>query len=176
MALYQFEERKPRVAQGAFVAESALVIGDVQISKDAYIGHGVILRGDYGTVIVGEGTAIEEGVIVHARPNDRTIFGNYVTVGHGAMIHNARIRDYAVIGMRATISDYSLVGEWTIIGEMGLVKNNQNVPDGVVAMGVPVKVMGKVDKKRKEFWSYGKKLYVEMARRYIAPGAFMRID
>jgi len=176
MALYQFEGRKPRVAHGAFVAESALVIGDVQIGKDAYIGHGAILRGDYGTIHVGEGTAIEEGVIVHARPNDRTIFGNHVTVGHGAMIHNAQIRDYAVIGMRATISDYSIVGKWTIIGEMGLVKSNQRVPDGVVAVGVPAKVVGKVDKKQKEFWSYGKKLYVELAHRYITPGAFMRID
>ncbi|MBC8358368.1 MAG: gamma carbonic anhydrase family protein [Candidatus Aminicenantes bacterium] len=176
MALYQFEGQKPKVDEGTFIAESALVIGDVQIGKDVYIGHGVILRGDYGTVVVGEGTAIEEGVIVHARPNDRTIFGNHVTVGHGAMIHNARIKDYAVIGMRATISDYSVVGEWTIIGEMGLVKNNQNVPDGVVAVGIPVKVMGKVDKEQKEFWSYGKKLYVEMAHRYIASGAFTRID
>ena len=176
MALYQFEGQKPKVGVGTFIAESALVIGDVQIGKDVYIGHGVILRGDYGTVVVGEGTAIEEGVIVHARPNDRTIFGNHVTVGHGAMIHNARIKDYAVIGMRATISDYSVVGEWTIIGEMGLVKNNQNVPDGVVAVGIPVKVMGKVDKEQKEFWSYGKKLYVEMAHRYIASGAFTRID
>ena len=176
MAIYQFEERKPQVAQGAFVAESALVIGDVQIGKDAYIGHGAILRGDYGTIIVGEGTAIEEGAIVHARPDDKTIFGNSVTIGHGAMIHNARIKDYAVIGMRATISDYSVVGEWTIIGEMGLVKNSQIVPDGVVAVGVPVRVAGKVDKKQKEFWSYGKKLYIEMAHRYMAPGAFRRID
>jgi len=176
MALYQFEERKPRVAQGAFVAESALVIGDVQIGKNAYIGHGVILRGDYGTIIVGDGTAIEEGAIVHARPNDHTVFGNHVTVGHGAMIHNAQIKDYAVVGMRATISDYSVVGRWAIIGEMGLVKNSQQVPDGVVAVGVPVKVVAKVDKKQKEFWSYGKKLYTEMAHRYMAPGAFMRID
>ena len=176
MVLYQFEGQKPKVDEGTFIAESALVIGDVQIGKDAYIGHGVIIRGDYGTVIVGEGTAIEEGVIVHARPNDRTIFGNHVTVGHGAMIHNARIKDCAVIGMRATISDYSVVGEWAIIGEMGLVKNNQNVPDGVVAVGIPVKVMGKVDKEQKEFWSYGKKLYVEMAHRYIVSGAFTRID
>ena len=176
MALYQFEERKPRVAKGVFIAESALVIGDVQIGKDTYIGHGAILRGDYGTIHIGEGTAIEEGVIVHARPNDCTVFGKCVTVGHGAMIHNAQIRDYAVIGMRATISDYSIIGKWTIIGEMGLVKNNQNVPDGVVAVGVPVKVMGKVDKKQKEFWSYGKKLYVEMAHRYITPGAFTRIE
>ncbi len=176
MALYQFEEHKPRVKQNTFIAESALVIGDVQIGKDVYIGHGVILRGDYGTIIVGEGTAIEEGVIVHARPNDRTIFGKYVTVGHGSMIHNAQIRDYAVIGMRATISDYSVVGEWTIIGEMGLLKNNQHVPDGVVAVGIPVRVAGKVDNKQKAFWSYGKKLYVEMAHRYTAPGSFIRID
>ena len=176
MALFKFEERKPLVAQGAFVAESALVIGDVRIGKDSYIGHGVILRGDYGTIIVGEGTAIEEGVVVHARPNGQTIFGDHVTIGHGAMIHNARIRNYAVIGMRATISDYSVVGEWAIIGEMGLVKNNQVVPDGVVAVGVPVKIMRKVDKKQKEFWIYGKKLYIEMAHRYIAPGAFKRID
>jgi len=176
MALYQFEERKPRVSQGAFVAESALVIGDVQIGMDAYIGHGAIIRGDYGTIHVGEGTAIEEGAIVHARPDDRTLIGNRVTVGHGAMIHNAQIRDYAVIGMRATIRDYSIVGEWAIIGEMGLVKNSQNVPGGVVAVGVPVKVIGKVDKKQKEFWSYGKKLYIKMAHRYITPGAFIRIN
>jgi carbonic anhydrase/acetyltransferase-like protein (isoleucine patch superfamily) len=176
MALYQFEDRKPLVAPGAFVAETALVIGDVQIGKDAYIGHGVILRGDYGMILVGEETAIEEGVIVHARPDDRTVIGNSVTVGHGAMIHNAQIKDNAVIGMRATISDYSVIGEWAIIGEMGLVKNNQDVPDGVVAVGIPVKVIGKVDKKQKEFWSHGKNLYVEMARRYLAPGAFMRLD
>jgi carbonic anhydrase/acetyltransferase-like protein (isoleucine patch superfamily) len=176
MALYKFEEHKPRVEQGAFIAESALVIGDVQIGKDAYIGHGVILRGDYGKIIVGEGTAIEEGVIVHARPDDCTTIGKFVTVGHGSMIHNAQIKDYAVIGMRATISDYSVVGEWTIIGEMGLVKNNQNVPDGVIAFGVPVKVAGKVNEKQKAFWSYGKKLYVEMAHRYSIPGSFVRID
>ena len=97
MALYQFEQLKPQVGNGSFVAESALVIGDVQIGKDVYIGHGVILRGDYGTIIVGDGTAIEEGAIVHARPNDRTVFGSYVTVGHGAMIHNARIKNHAVI-------------------------------------------------------------------------------
>jgi phenylacetic acid degradation protein len=176
MALYQFEGLKPQVGPGSFIAESALVIGNVKIGKDVYIGHGVILRGDYGTIIVGDGTAIEEGVVVHARPNDRTVFGSQVTVGHGAMIHNARIKDFAVIGMRATISDYSVVGEWAIIGEMGLVKNNQHVPDGKIAVGVPARVVSTVDEKQKEFWSYGKRLYMEMAHRYNAPGAFLRID
>jgi carbonic anhydrase/acetyltransferase-like protein (isoleucine patch superfamily) len=92
------------------------------------------------------------------------------------MVHNARIKDYAVIGMRATISDYSVVGEWAIIGEMGLVKNSQQVPDGRVAVGVPVRVLGAVSEEQRKFWSYGKKLYVEMAHRYMASGAFVRLD
>ncbi|MBN1222847.1 MAG: gamma carbonic anhydrase family protein [Candidatus Aminicenantes bacterium] len=176
MTLYAFEERKPKIRNGAFIAESALVIGDVRIDEDAYIGHGVILRGDYGTIIVGKGTAVEEGTVVHARPDDRTVIGNHVTVGHGAMIHNACIKDYAVIGMRATISDYSVVGEWAIIGEMGLVKSKQVIPDGVVAVGVPVRVIGDVSQEQKDFWSYGKRLYVAMAGKYNTPGIFKKID
>lgn len=176
MALYRFEDRTPQVGDGAFVAESALVIGDVRIGENCYIGHGAILRGDYGTIIIGDGTAIEEGVIVHARPADQTVFGRSVTVGHGAMIHNAHIDDYAVIGMRATISDYSRVGEWTIIGEMGLVKNSQQVPAKSIAVGVPVEVVSQITEKHQAIWGYGKELYRDMARRYQAPGAFERID
>ncbi|MGD8540590.1 MAG: gamma carbonic anhydrase family protein [Candidatus Aminicenantes bacterium] len=176
MALYAFEGQKPQVGEGSFVAESATVIGSVAIGKNVYVGHGVILRGDYGQIIVGDGTALEEGVIVHARPKDKTMFGQRVTVGHGAMIHNATIKDFAVIGMRSTISDFSIVGEWAIIGEMSLVKRNQEIPDGSVAVGSPAKVIGKVTAEQKEFWSYGKELYIEMAERYRTPGAFERIE
>ena len=176
MALYVFERQKPQVGEGSFVAESATVIGNVKLGKNVYVGHGVILRGDYGQIIVGDGTALEEGVIVHARPKDKTVFGQQVTVGHGAMIHNATIHDFAVIGMRSTISDFSVVGEWAILGEMSLVKRNQKIPDGSVAVGSPAKVIGKVTAEQKEFWSYGKALYIEMAGRYRAPGAFYRIE
>jgi carbonic anhydrase/acetyltransferase-like protein (isoleucine patch superfamily) len=78
--------------------------------------------------------------------------------------------------MRATISDFSVVGEWAIIGEMGLVKNKQEIPDGVVAVGVPAEVIGDTTKEQKEFWSYGKSLYVQMAQRYNTPGAFKQIE
>jgi len=176
MALYRFENHTPQVDESAYVAESALVIGNVRIGKDAYIGHGVILRGDYGAIEIGEGAAIEEGVIVHARPADKTEIGSHVIVGHGAMIHNAVIKDDAVIGMRAMISDYSEVGSHSIIGEMSLVKNNQQIPDEVVAVGIPAKVIDKVDEHRRQMWAWGKDLYVEMSRRYRAEGAFERID
>ncbi len=175
MALYRFEDRAPVIGAGAFVAESALVIGDVRIGDNCYIGHGAILRGDYGTIVIGDGTAIEEGVIVHARPDDKTIFGRRVTVGHGAMIHNAHIEDDAVIGMRATISDYSTVGSWAIVAEMSLVKNSQQIPAEKIVVGVPATVKGDVNDKHKTIWGFGKQLYIDMAKRYNAPGAFERI-
>lgn len=166
MPIYRFEDRIPTIAETAYLSPSAQIIGDVRIGEDCYIGHGAILRGDYGTIVIGDGTAIEEGVIVHARPGDRTVFGKAVTVGHGAMIHNATIDDSAVIGMRATISDYSRVGEWSIIGEMGLVRSGQEIPPGKVAIGVPVQVVGDVEDRHRAMWSYAKRLYQDLARRY----------
>lgn len=81
----------------------AEIIDDVRIGKNRYIGWGAILRGDYGTIIIGDKTAIEEGII----------------------IHNATIKDYATIGMRATISDFSEVGEWSLVAEQALITRKQ---------------------------------------------------
>lgn len=166
MAVYEFENRRPVVGKGSYVAESALVIGDVQIGEQCYIGHGCILRGDYGTIIIGDGSAIEEGVMIHARPQDKTVIGKEVTVGHRAMIHNATIKNYAVIGMNSTISDYSVVGEWAIIGEMALVQSKAVIDDEAIALGVPAQVVGNVKDKHKQFWGFAKKLYQDMAKRY----------
>jgi tRNA-Thr(GGU) m(6)t(6)A37 methyltransferase TsaA len=166
MTLYEFEGRRPRVHETAYVAPSAQVIGDVDIGADCYVGHGAILRGDYGRIEVGAGTAIEEGAIVHARPDDVTVFGARVTLGHGAMVHNATIRADAVIGMRATVSDFSVVEEGALIGEMGLVKQHQVVPAGKVAVGIPVRVVGDVTEKNRDMTVWAKELYVDLAHRY----------
>ncbi len=166
MSLYEFEGRRPEIGPGAWVAPDADIIGDVKIGPGCYIGWGAILRGDYGTIEIGEGTAIEEGVIVHARPDDKTSIGREVTVGHGAMIHNATIGDFAVIGMRAVVSDYARVGEWTIIGEMGLVRSRQEVPPRVIAFGQPVTVKGPIREIDEQMWSWAKKLYQGLAERY----------
>ncbi|GEM_PF-84337 len=168
MALYEFEGRVPEVGEGAYVAPSAQVIGSVQIGKDCYVGHGAILRGDYGEIFLGEGTAIEEGAIVHARPDGKTVFGKRVTLGHGAMVHNATMHDDSVIGMRATVSDFSEVGEGALIGEMGLVKQHQKIPPRKIAVGIPVKVIGEISDKNRDMTVWAKELYVDMAHRYPA--------
>jgi len=166
MPIYEFEGRVPKIDPTAWVAPSADVIGDVRIGPKCYIGFGVILRGDYGTIIVGEGTAVEDGAIVHARPGDKTVMGKEVTIGHGAMIHNAVIDDFAVIGMMATVSDYAKVGEWSIIGEMGLVKSRQEIPPQTIAAGVPVEIKGAVEEKHRTIWTFGKKVYQGLTERY----------
>jgi carbonic anhydrase/acetyltransferase-like protein (isoleucine patch superfamily) len=164
--VYSFKDKNPHIAPDAYIAPSAQIIGDVAIGKECYIGHGAILRADYGTIVIGDATAVEEGCIIHARPNDITQIGREVTLGHGAMVHNAVIEDCAVIGMRSVISDFSRVGFWTIIGEMGLVKNGQIVPPEKVAVGIPVKIVGDISEKQKKFWRKGKELYRSLALQY----------
>ena len=166
MPIYQIKDRKPVIGEGAWIAPSAEIIGDVRIGKNCYIGWGAILRGDYGTIIIGDESAIEEGVIIHARPLDKTEIGIRVTVGHGVMIHNAVIKDYATIGMRATVSDFSEVGEWSLIGEQALVTRKQIIPPGKIYAGVPSKELGDLQEKNKVEWTWAKQLYVDLAKQY----------
>jgi carbonic anhydrase/acetyltransferase-like protein (isoleucine patch superfamily) len=168
MPIYEFDGRVPAISTAAYLAPSAIVIGDVTIGPDCYVGHGAILRGDYGTIVVGAATAIEEGVIVHARPQDRTVLGQRVTVGHGAMIHNATVHDGATIGMRAVVSDFAEVGAGALVGELSLVKRGQRVPPGAIVVGAPARVIGAVGAGQHDMAVWAKELYVELARRYQA--------
>jgi len=170
MPIYSFESKKPVIASSAYVSPTATIIGDVIIGERCYIGHGSIIRGDYGSIKIGDETAVEEGVIIHARPDNRTVIESRVTLGHGAMIHNAVIREGAVIGMRAVVSDDAEVGAGTIVGEMGLVKNGQQVPAHKVAVGFPVKVVGDVGERHRNMTHRAKEIYVDLAARYAAGG------
>ncbi|PLX40413.1 MAG: gamma carbonic anhydrase family protein [Deltaproteobacteria bacterium] len=168
--LYRFDGKEPAVGSGAFVSETAQVIGDVVIGENSYIGHGAILRGDYGRIEIGPGTAVEEGVIIHAPPKETASIGKSVTIGHGAVIHSATVGDFAVIGMGAILSIRSEVGEWSIVGEGSVVKLRQQIPEGVVAVGNPAKAVRETSEQDKEFWLYGKELYVNLAAKYLAEG------
>ena len=168
--LYSFDGRKPNISDGAYVSELAQVIGDVTIGEDCYIGHGAILRGDYGTIVIGPGTAVEEGVIIHAPPEATSQIGERVTLGHGAIIHSASIGRLAVIGMGAILSIRSVVGENTIIAEGAVVRMRQVVPDNVVAGGNPAKRIRATSAKDVEFWTWGKDLYINLARKYLEKG------
>lgn len=165
MPLYEFEGKRPRIHPSAWIAPSADIIGDVEIGAQCYVGWGAVLRADHGAIIIGQGSAMEEGTIIHTSPDSVCRVGRWVTVGHGAMLHGAILGDYSVVGMRATIANYGEIGEWTIIGEMGLVLSKQKVPAGMIAMGQPVKVKGPVEERHKEYWLKSKKRYQAFVER-----------
>ncbi|HNX22491.1 MAG TPA: gamma carbonic anhydrase family protein [Spirochaetota bacterium] len=166
MSLYEIGGKRPVIDPSSWVAPSADLIGNVIIGKNCYIGWGAVLRGDYGTIIIEDGTAVEENVTIHSRPGNLTKIGKDVTIGHNAMIHNTTIGDNAVIGMNSTITDYSDVGEWSIVAEHSLIKRNQSVPAGKIYAGVPAVEKGDVQEKHKTEWSAAKKIYQNLAMRY----------
>ncbi len=168
--LYGFDGKKPDIGKNTYISNMARVIGDVVIGNNCYIGHGAILRGDYGRIEIGDGTAVEEGVILHAPPGDANSIGKMVTIGHGAVVHGKRIGDQAVIGMGAILSIGSEIGEWTIVAEGSVVKRNQVIPTKMVAAGNPSKIVREVSEKDQLFWTSGKQLYINLAKKYLDPG------
>jgi carbonic anhydrase/acetyltransferase-like protein (isoleucine patch superfamily) len=172
--LYKFNGRNPEIGQGTYVSETALVIGDVKIGDNCYIGHGAILRADYGSILIGPGTAVEEGAIIHAPPDEASLIGRLVTIGHGAIVHSAKISDFTVIGMGAVLSIHSEIGANTIVAEGAVVKMRQVIPDGVVTGGNPARVLRKITKKDTDYWKWGKQLYIDLAKKYLA-GAMEKI-
>jgi len=162
-----FRNRQPQIGKDTYVSEYAILIGDVRIGGNCYIGHGAILRGDYGSIEIGNGTAVEEGVIMHAPPGEICHVGKKVTIGHGAVVHSSHIGDMAVIGMGSVLSISTEIGEESIVAEGSTVKMGQRIPAKVVARGNPAKVSRNIEDKDKKFWDWGKQLYIDLAKEYL---------
>jgi carbonic anhydrase/acetyltransferase-like protein (isoleucine patch superfamily) len=168
--LYKFDGKQPVIGKETYVSETATVIGDVVIGDNCYIGHGAIVRGDYGRIEIGDGTAVEEGVIIHCPPNEVHVIGKSVTIGHGAMVHGKLIDDHAVIGLGASVSIWSEVGEWAIVAEGAVVRMKQVIPPGTVAAGNPARAVRKVSAEDRKLWNLGKLVYVDLAKKYLKEG------
>ena len=173
--LYEFEGKRPQIGEGSFVFDNATIIGDVKIGKGVYIGAGAVLRGDYGSIEVGDYSAIEDNCTVHARPGELCKIGAHVTVGHAAVLHNCELSDWSLVGMRAVVSDYARLGVWTVVGEGAVVKNRDQLEDETIYVGIPAKPRGQINEEYKKLWTHFKGVYNELAeKRY--PASLKRID
>ncbi len=174
MGIWEFEGRIPSVSPTAYVDEQAKIIGDVEIGAQCYIGAGARIRGDYGSITVGEKTSVQENCVIHARLDEKCEIGSHVQIGHGAILHNCIVRDYAVVGTGAIVSDCAKVGVWSIIGEGAVVTSGMSVPDAKVAVGVPAKVIRDVSESDKQVWNRYKDIYAGLALRYQKGLKFIR--
>ena len=167
---YSFDGRVPSVGNGTYVSETAQVIGDVRVGNSCYIGHGAILRGDYGTIDIGNESVIEEGVVIHAPPDEHSTIGNRVVVGHGAIVHSRSIGDSAMIGMGAVLSIRSEIGSGSIVAEGAVVKQGQQVPSTVVMVGNPSRKVREITSDDTDHQNYSVELYTNLARKYLEAG------
>lgn len=167
MTINAFEGNTPVIGAGSYIHPSADVLGNVTIGSECWIGPGARLRGDYGRIVIGDSTSVEDNCVVHARPGEQTTIGDWVTVGHAAVIHNATISDFVLLGMGSIVSDWAVVGEWAVIGEGAVVTQHQEIPPDAIAVGTPARVLPqKVSDEFKANWREFKKVYVDLARRY----------
>jgi phenylacetic acid degradation protein len=166
MAIYAYGKHIPEIDPSAYIFPSADVIGHVILGAKVYVGAGAVIRGDYGTIVIGDGSAIEENVTIHARVAQQATIGKNVTIGHAAMIHNCTIHDGVVIGMNAVVSDYAEIGENAIIAEGAVVKSKTIIAPGSIAAGIPAKEIGKASPEQIAFWQAAKQIYQDLCHQY----------
>lgn len=136
----------PEIGDNTFLAETAVVIGDVVIGKDCSIWYGAVLRGDVNSIRLGDRVNVQDGAVIHTLyEKSVSILGDDVSVGHNAVIHGAKIENGALIGMGAIVLDHAVVGEGAIVAAGALVLGGTQVEPGSIYAGVPAKFVKKVD-------------------------------
>ncbi len=136
-----YKGKTPVVDPTAFVAPNATLIGDVTVGPDASIWFGAVLRGDNGPIRVGRGSNIQDNATLHSEPGRCLDIGEYVTVGHNAVVHCGRVGDGALVGMGAVLLDEAQVGRYAVVGAGALVTQRFEAPDCSLVVGVPGKVI-----------------------------------
>lgn len=141
MPLFQLGQDRPQVHPSVFVAPGAIVVGKVELHENSSIWFNVSLRGDNDLIVLGEGSNIQEGSVLHTDTGHPLTIGKRVTVGHQAMLHGCTIGDESLIGMQAILLNGSQVGRHCIIGAGALLTGNTVIPEGSMVLGSPAKVV-----------------------------------
>ncbi len=161
-----YRGRTPKVHPSAFIAPTAVLIGDVEVGEESSIWFGAVLRGDNGPIRIGARTSIQDNCVVHVSEHGRTQVDDDVTVGHCAVMEDCRIKRYALIGSNAVILTNASVGERTLIAAGSVVGENSEIPDGVLAAGAPAKVKKALDGEAGKWIAISAGEYVRLSRSY----------
>src|SRR5580698_10480823 len=147
--LDQFLRAKPKVGTGVYIATSAAVLGDVRIGDHASVWYNATVRGDINYIEIGQHTNIQDNAVLHLADEFPCIVGDYVTVGHSAVVHACTIGNEVLIGMGAIVLDGAVVGEQSLIGAKALVTQGTKIPAGSMVLGAPAKVVRELTAKER---------------------------
>ena len=166
MAIYQLDEFTPRIADSAWVADSARVIGNVELAEDASVWFGAVLRGDTEPLRVGKGSNVQDGSVIHADVGYPVTLGENVTVGHQVTLHGCTVGDSSLIGIRAVVMNGAKIGRNCLVGAGSLVTEGKEFPDGSLIMGTPAKVVRQLTPEQIETLKRSGRNYVKNALRF----------
>lgn len=164
--IIDFKGKGPSIAANAFIADSAEIIGDVEVGELSSIWFNAVVRGDMGSILIGKRTSIQDNVVIHTDPLTRTDIGNDVTVGHGAVIHGCTIGNNVIIGMNSTVLNGACIGSNSIVGANALVPPGKQFPDNSIIIGVPAKVTREATDADIRKVSENAAEYVELSKEY----------
>lgn len=166
MAIYQLEGIAPRISDSAWVADSAQVMGNVELAEDASIWFGVVVRGDTEIIRIGQRTNIQDLCVLHADVGMPLTVGDDVTVGHQVMLHGCTIGDGSLIGIGAVVLNGAKIGKGCLVGAGSLVTEGKEFPDGSMILGRPAKVVRQLTPEQLEGLRLSAQHYVSNARRF----------
>lgn len=166
MSLYELQGIVPKTAADAWVAESAIVLGNVELMSRASVWFGAVLRGDNDPIVIGEDSNIQDGSICHTDIGCPLRVGKGVTVGHRVTLHGCTIGDYSLIGIGATVLNGAEIGSESLIGAGALVLENARIPPRSLVLGSPGKVIRELNDEAIQGLHLSAQVYIDNARRF----------
>jgi phenylacetic acid degradation protein len=165
MTCYAFEGIVPVVHPTAFVHPAAVLIGDVHVGARCYVGPGASLRGDFGRIVVGAGSNVQDNCIMHSFPETDALLEEDSHIGHGAVLHGCTVRRGALVGMLSVIMDGAEIGEESFVGASSFVREGCKVPPRTLALGSPARIVRELKPKEIAWKAHGTRLYQDLAQR-----------
>ena len=165
--IYDLDGQTADIAEDAFVAPNASVIGDVCLKSGSSVWFGAVIRGDIERITIGQGSNVQDGTVMHTDPDNPCALGDYVTVGHMAMLHGCKVGDGSLVGIGATLLNGSRIGKQCIVGAHTLITEGKKFPDGVLIIGTPGKIVRELNEEDFARMRANADRYVTRAQRYL---------
>lgn len=166
MAIYELDGKSPQLGEGAWVADSAQVIGNVELGANASVWFGVVIRGDNDTIRIGRNANIQDGSVLHSDAGVPLTLGDNVSVGHQVMLHGCTIGEGSLIGIQAVVLNNAKIGRNCIVGAGSVVTEGKEFPDNSLIFGSPAKLVRTLDAVGQQMGARIADHYVENAQRY----------
>ena len=158
-----FLRQTPKLGRGVYIARGAVVVGAVTLGAEASVWYHAVLRGDINRIVIGHHTNIQDNAVLHLAGDFPCLVGNWVTVGHGAIVHACKVGDEVLVGMGAVILDGAVIGKQSIIGAKALVTQGMKIPPGSLVLGAPANIVRQLTKKERAGLKWRAEHYVDNA-------------